>query len=151
MIGHGSRELFTGIAHSFLRSLMFDIIVLEISYARHDLRHCCARRRLIAGRLRRERRDVYRPTPSVATATVQATPAIQFTPSVVNLQVGGTVTFVFGAVDHNLYFDNAPAGAPANIATATSNASVTRVFPIAGRFAYNCHIHPGMTGTIIVQ
>ena len=91
------------------------------------------------------------PTPSVATATVQATPAIQFTPSVVNLQVGGTVTFVFGAVDHNLYFDNAPAGAPANIATATSNASVTRVFPIAGRFAYNCHIHPGMTGTIIVQ
>ena len=91
------------------------------------------------------------PTPPVATATVRATPAIQFTPATVTLQVAGTVTFEFGAVDHNLYFDNAPAGAPANIVTATSNASVTRTFPTAGRFVYNCHIHPGMTGTIVVQ
>jgi len=52
------------------------------------------------------------PTPPVATATIHATPAIQFTPATVNLLVGGTVTFDFGAVEHNVYFDNAPAGAP---------------------------------------
>jgi plastocyanin len=69
----------------------------------------------------------------------------------VNLTVGGTVTFEFGAVDHNLYFDNAPAGAPANITAPTSNTSVTRTFATAGRFDYNCHLHPGMTGTIVVQ
>ena len=91
------------------------------------------------------------PTPPSATATVQATPADQFTPGTVNLLVGGTVTFEFGAVAHDVFFDNAPAGAPANITAATSNASVTRTFPTAGRFVYNCHIHPGMTGTIVVQ
>lgn len=91
------------------------------------------------------------PTPPSATATVQATPANQFTPGTVNLLVGGTVAFEFGTVGHNLFFDNAPAGAPANITAATSNASVTRTFPTAGRFVYNCHIHPGMTGTIVVQ
>ena len=91
------------------------------------------------------------PTPPVATATIHATPAIQFTPATVNLLVGGTVTFDFGAVEHNLYFDNAPAGAPANVVTPTSNASVTRTFSTVGRFVYNCHIHPGMTGTIVVQ
>lgn len=91
------------------------------------------------------------PTPPSATAIVQATPSIQFTPRTVNLTVGGTVTFEFGAVDHNLYFDNAPAGAPANITAPTSNTSLTRTFGTAGRFDYNCHLHPGMTGTIVVQ
>ena len=93
------------------------------------------------------------PTPpsASATATVQATPSIQFTPRTVNLTVGGTVTFAFGAVDHNLYFDNAPAGAPANITAPTSNTSVARTFTTPGRFDYNCHLHPGMTGTVVVQ
>ena len=90
-------------------------------------------------------------TPPSATATVEATPALQFTPATVSLLAGGTVTFDFGAVDHDLYFDNAPAGAPENVATPTRNASVSRTFPTAGRFVYNCHIHPGMTGTVIVQ
>src|SRR3954452_23770152 len=48
------------------------------------------------------------PTP-VAAATVQATPSIKFTPNRVNLVVGGTVTFAFGTLDHNVFFDNAPA------------------------------------------
>jgi plastocyanin len=91
------------------------------------------------------------PSPPSSTATVQATPSIQFTPANVRLAVGGTVTFAFGSVPHDLYFDNAPAGAPANIAAPTSNASVMRTFATAGQFVYNCHIHPGMTGTITVQ
>ena len=87
----------------------------------------------------------------VGTATVNATSGLQFTPGTVTLAAGGTVTFEFGSVEHDVFFDNAPSGAPANIATATRNASVTRTFPTAGRFVFNCHIHPGMTGTIVVQ
>lgn len=89
--------------------------------------------------------------PPVAAATVQATPAERFTPASVNLTVGGTVTFQFGTLAHNLFFDNAPAGAPQNIVAATSNQSVTRTFATAGRYVYNCHLHPGMTGTVTVQ
>lgn len=87
----------------------------------------------------------------VAAATVQATPAIRFTPATVTLAVGGTVTFAFGTTPHNVFFDNAPAGAPANIPDVTSNQSVTRTFPTAGQYNYNCHLHPGMTGTVIVR
>jgi plastocyanin len=86
-----------------------------------------------------------------AAATVQATPAIRFTPATVELTAGGTVTFEFGAVEHNVYFDNAPPGAPANITAPSTNQSITRTFPIAGQFRYDCHIHPGMTGIINVR
>ena len=89
-------------------------------------------------------------TPS-ATATVQATPAIQFTPATVELTAGGTVTFDFGAVQHNVFFDNAPPGAPANITTPSANETIARTFPTAGQYRYNCHIHPGMSGTINVR
>jgi plastocyanin len=89
--------------------------------------------------------------PPSATATVQATPAIQFTPATVELTAGGTVTFEFGPVSHNVFFDNAPAGAPANITAPTAAQSVTRTFPTAGRYQYNCHIHPGMSGVINVR
>lgn len=88
------------------------------------------------------------PQPS---ATVNATNALQFTPTPVRLTVGGTVTFKFASIQHTLFFDNAPPGAPANIPNLTSNTSVTRTFNTAGTFVFNCHIHPGMTGTVIVE
>jgi plastocyanin len=90
-------------------------------------------------------------TPPVQAATVQATPSEQFTPGRVTLVAGGTVTFAFGSLQHNVFFDNAPAGAPENITAPSSNKSVTLTFPTAGTFAYNCHLHPGMKGTVIVQ
>jgi hypothetical protein len=81
---------------------------------------------------------------------VNATPAITFTPAQVALKAGGTVTFLFGNVPHNVFFDNHPAGAPATIDGANTNVSVQRSFPVAGTYNYYCHIHPGMRGTIVV-
>lgn len=87
----------------------------------------------------------------VTAATVNATPSLQFTPNTVTIVAGGTVTVDFGAVAHDVFFDNDPAGAPANISTPTSNTSATLTFNQAGTFVYNCHIHPGMHGTVIVK
>lgn len=89
-------------------------------------------------------------TPTSA-AQVSATPSIAFTPATVALNVGGTVTFAFGSVGHNVFFDNDPAGAPASIDGVNANASVQRTFPVAGVYNYYCHIHPGMRGTIVVS
>jgi plastocyanin len=86
----------------------------------------------------------------VTAATVNATPSIAFTPGNVNLALGGTVTFAFGGVGHNVYFDNDPAGAPAAIDGVNANASVTRTFGTTGVYNYYCHIHPGMRGTVVV-
>ena len=80
-----------------------------------------------------------------------ATPAIQFTPRTVELTAGGTVTFEFGAVQHNVYFDDAPPGAPTNITAPAANETIARTFPVAGQYRYNCHIHPGMAGVINVH
>jgi plastocyanin len=83
--------------------------------------------------------------------TVRATPAIQFTPPTVELIAGGTVTFEFGSLEHDVFFDNAPPGAPDNITAPSANKSITRTFQTAGQYRYNCHIHAGMTGTINVH
>jgi plastocyanin len=83
------------------------------------------------------------------TATVNATPAIAFNPTPVNIAQGGTVTFAFGSVAHNVYFD-AAAGAPADIPGSNASANISRTFMTPGTYVYNCHIHPGMTGTIVV-
>lgn len=88
-------------------------------------------------------------SPPPTSATVNATPSISFSPSPVNIVAGGTVTFAFGSVAHNVFFGAAP-GAPADIPGTNANTSATRTFPTAGTYVYNCHIHPGMTGTIVV-
>jgi plastocyanin len=84
-------------------------------------------------------------------ATVDATSQNTFTPGNVAVGVGGTVTFTFGDVAHNVFFDNSPAGAPDAIAGANANMSATRTFTTAGTFEFDCHIHPGMKGTVVVS
>jgi len=90
-------------------------------------------------------------TAPVPAAAVQATPAERFTPQAVVLATGGTVTFEFGSLGHNVFFDNAPAGAPANITAVTTNQSVARTFAAAGTYIYRCHVHAGMTGAVFVR
>jgi plastocyanin len=94
--------------------------------------------------------DPVDPAP-VPAATVQATPSEQFTPGRVILQAGGTITFAFGSLEHNVFFDNQPAGAPANITAPSANKSVTLTFDTKGTYVYNCHLHPGMKGTVVVE
>jgi len=84
-------------------------------------------------------------------AAVNATSLNTFTPANVAIGVGGTVTFTFGDVPHNVFFDNSPAGAPDPITGANANMSMSRTFTTAGTFEYDCHIHPGMKGTVLVS
>ncbi len=66
----------------------------------------------------------------------------------VTVAVGGTVTWTFGPVTHNVTFGTA--GAPTNISN-TASTTASRTFPTAGTFAYQCTLHSGMTGSVIVQ
>ena len=85
-----------------------------------------------------------------ATATVAAGSASNtFQPQVVGVARGGSVTWSFAALEHNVNFSGG-GGAPANIPN-TTNASVSRTFGTAGNFPYDCSLHAGMTGTVIVR
>ncbi len=115
------------------------------------------------------------PTPTAPqAATVQATPQLTFDPSQVTIRPGGTVTWAFGPVTHNVTFRGAAAaialrpyhhddddgedddggtgsGVPANIPD-TTNTSVARTFTTAGSYPYVCTIHgEQMSGTVTVQ
>ena len=90
------------------------------------------------------------PNPPPAPDQVSATANLAFDPLTLNTKVGHTVTFAFGSVAHNIFFD-AAAGAPANIPGNNANTSATRTFDTAGTFTYSCHIHPFMQGKVVVQ
>jgi plastocyanin len=72
-----------------------------------------------------------------------------FTPKTVAIRAGGTVNWTFGGLSHTVTFA-ATAGAPASI-TETYSTSIGRTFNTAGNFTYNCTIHAGMSGTIVVR
>lgn len=82
--------------------------------------------------------------------TIAATPSLSFTPGSLTVNAGETVTFAFGGIGHNVFFD-AQAGTPADIDGVNANVSVTRVFNTAGTYHYSCHIHPSMRGTVVVN
>ena len=88
------------------------------------------------------------PPPQTATVAGSATSNV-FSPASVTVARGGTVTWTFGARPHNVTF-RGTTGAPENVPT-TTDASVARTFGTAGTFPYDCALHDGMTGTVVVQ
>ena len=82
--------------------------------------------------------------------TITATPSLAFTPASLTVSSGDTVTFAFGSVAHNVFFDP-QTGAPADIDGVNANVSVGRTFATTGTFRYSCHIHPSMRGTVVVR
>lgn len=82
-------------------------------------------------------------------AAVVSMPGFSFVPFTTTIERGGTVTFDFPAEQHNVIFART-VGAPDDI-QATSNRSVSRRFDVSGTFAYECTLHPGMTGTVVVR
>jgi plastocyanin len=86
--------------------------------------------------------------PSAGNVTV-TTPGESFSPQVVNIATGGTVTWQFSGSRHNVTFGSLqPAGG--NIPDTDSGNSASRVFATAGTYAYQCTRHAGMTGQVIV-
>jgi plastocyanin len=76
-----------------------------------------------------------------------------FSPSFLQIVSGDTVRFTIVTASngegHDVTFD-AKTGAPANIKV-TLAGIFTRVFSTRGTFHYNCFVHPGMNGDVVVQ
>jgi plastocyanin len=70
-----------------------------------------------------------------------------FTAPSILVPVGTTVTWTWepGAVTHNVTFGDGSSG------DKNAGATYTRTFTTAGTFTYHCTIHPGMTGSVLVQ
>ena len=85
-----------------------------------------------------------------ANAEVAATASNTFSPSCVTISAGGSVAWTFVATpSHNVKFTSArPTGG--DIQT-TQSTTVSRTFQAAGSYPYHCDLHPGMTGTVVVQ
>ena len=87
-----------------------------------------------------------------STSEVQATASSTFTPACVVIGAGGTVTWQFGALAHNVVFGtNKPPGGDIGGSAGIANTSESRTFPTAGDFPYTCTLHSGMNGRVIVQ
>lgn len=82
-------------------------------------------------------------------AVVTMPPGDVFTPFQVIVPLGGTVRWEFPARAHNVIFDK-KAGVPADIQS-TANTAVSRTFSVLGTFPYDCTLHPGMAGEVIVR
>jgi plastocyanin len=80
-------------------------------------------------------------------ATVSA-PQFSFDPASVDVARGGTVTWTLGPVPHNVTF--ASGAGPQDIPT-WSDGSNSRAFPESGTFSYQCTVHSGMSGMVVVH
>ncbi|MGH7469767.1 MAG: Ig-like domain-containing protein [Longimicrobiales bacterium] len=88
-------------------------------------------------------------TPNPAGSATVSMPGFSFVPFTTTINIGGTVVYEFPAEPHNVIF-NRLTGAPTDI-QATINQRVTRTFLVAGTFPYDCTLHPGMSGSVVVR
>ena len=72
----------------------------------------------------------------------------QFSPASVTVKAGDVVAWEFPVfIPHNVTFTTA--GAPADIPSTTIGV-IYRTFDTPGTFTYECTLHQGMTGTVVV-
>lgn len=86
--------------------------------------------------------------PSGAGAVVTM-PGFSFSPFAVTIKRTESVFFDFPQLPHNVIF-TPKTGVPADIQQ-QSTATVSRQFNTLGTFPYDCTLHPGMKGEVIVQ
>lgn len=84
-----------------------------------------------------------------ATADVSAPPGTSFSPTCVQVAVGGSVMWAFGTEQHNVQFQG-PSPTGGNIGN-TASQTVSRTFPTAGNYEYLCSLHSGMIGRVVVR
>ena len=85
-----------------------------------------------------------------STTVVASSGDYTFTPKLVAVARNGSVTWSFGALEHTVTF-SATSGAPSNIASGGYATQINRTFLTAGNFAYQCSIHYGMAGQVVVR
>ena len=85
--------------------------------------------------------------PNNDTAVVSM-PGFSFVPFTTTIRVGQRVEYDFPSEAHNVIFERKN-GAPTDIQVVL-NSKVSRTFNLAGTFPYDCTIHPGMSGQVIV-
>jgi plastocyanin len=77
------------------------------------------------------------------------TPGEIFSPNTLEIPVGATVRFNIFGDEHDVTFVNVP-GRPPNVPV-VRDVIVSRTFNTRGTFPYDCFVHPGMSGQIIVE
>jgi plastocyanin len=76
-------------------------------------------------------------------------PGLTFAPFTVTINKGQAVYFDFPSLGHNVIFASM-FGVPADIQVA-AGVTVSRTFSTAGTFPYDCTIHNGMKGEVVVN
>jgi plastocyanin len=76
-------------------------------------------------------------------------PGFSFAPFQVTINRTEVVFFDFPALPHNVIFQQ-KTGVPGDIQEAT-NATISRQFNVSGSFAFDCTLHPGMSGVVVVR
>lgn len=88
-------------------------------------------------------------SPNPSGTAIVSMPGFSFTPFTTTINAGGTVIYEFPAEPHNVIFDKL-AGVPPDIGI-TANRRVPRTFAAAGTFPFDCTLHPGMSGVVVVR
>ena len=91
------------------------------------------------------------PAPSFPPASnVVTTTGTSFSPVTITIPQGASVTWQIAVSTHNVTFGtNEPTGG--DVPNTTAGNSFIRTFPIAGTYPYECTLHSGMVGTVIVE
>jgi plastocyanin len=79
---------------------------------------------------------------------------LKFDPAAVTVPAGATVSLTFenrASVPHNLTFSEAPSAATSTVVAPGASETVEFTAPDPGTYDFVCTLHPGMSGTLIVD